>query len=91
MNIVELRYDVEKTMDEQKRQNIRHHINITPGIIHSQFVQSEGYLSITLDADLCTKDEINHLLLSKPETNLLSDRVRHYTSFNVFFQRLFKK
>ncbi len=87
MNIVEWRYDVAKTMDDQKRDDIRHHMNIIPGILHSKFVQKEGYLSITLDTDLCSVDEINELMESK---TFKSVKPPLNSTVNHLFKRLFK-
>lgn len=90
MNIVEWRYQVAKTMDDQKRDDIRDHMNIIPGILHSKFVQNEGYMSVTLDTDLCSVDEVYELMESKIDYQIESELPTLNSTVNHLFKRLFK-
>lgn len=91
MNIVEWRFDLEKNMDDLKRDSIYDHIKLTPGILNSKFVQNEGYLSITLDADLCSRDEILEIMKTDLDQQLNPENLVFDIKMNNLFKRLFRR
>ncbi len=91
MNIVEWHFYPENNMDDPNYNDIYTRVGMIPGVLNSKFVKQEGYMEITMDKDLCSKEEILELLTSKTTTYLEPINVELNANMNLFIQKLFKR
>ncbi len=90
MNIVEWRFYVENTAGDSN-DDLRAHVGIIPGVLNSKFVKHEGCLTITMDTDLCTQDEIIEAMTLKPNKHLLPVNLEMNLNMNHFIKKLFNR
>ncbi len=91
MNIVEWCINVDNDINDPKQDNLRKKVQVIPGVLNSKFLKKEGTMTITMDTDLCTKDEIMDAISTKFNTYLQQANQGIGINMNYLMKKLFRR